>query len=126
MRIVGEVTTEGTMRIEGSIEGTVTAARSVIIGRDGEVIGDVVTQEAIIGGRVTGSVTAEGRLELQSSCVIDGEIRAPAQHLQLAEGARFSGRISMIEGEEAPLRALPTRTGDADREEDSPQAVGFA
>lgn len=106
MHIVGDLTTEGTVRVEGSVRGTIRAAKAVVLGKGGEIVGDVVTQDAVIGGRLSGSIVAESRLELQSTCVIDGEIRARAEHLKLDEGARFSGQIEMIDGEEPP-RALP-------------------
>ena len=106
--IVGDLTTEGTVRVEGRIEGTVRAGKTVIIGTTGEVVGDVLTQDAVIGGRVRGSVIAESRLELQSTCDIEGNIRARTQHLKLEEGARFNGQIQMLDGSEAPA-LLPSR-----------------
>jgi len=107
MQVNGDVVTDGTVRIEGRVEGTIRAARSVVLGRSGEVVGDIMTQDAVIGGRVIGSVMAETRLELQSTAVIEGEIRTPAQHLQLDEGACFNGQIRMIEESHEPMRALP-------------------
>lgn len=117
MHIVGDLMTEGTVRIEGRIEGTVRAARAVVLGKDGEVVGDIVAQDVIIGGRVAGTVQAENRLELQSTAVIEGEIRARAQHLQLDEGARFNGSVRMLEdGAEPPMRALPAESMPAETE----------
>ncbi|HEX8392089.1 MAG TPA: polymer-forming cytoskeletal protein [Longimicrobium sp.] len=109
MNIVGDVTTDGTVRVEGRVEGTIRAGKAVIIGRGGEVVGDLVTQDAVIGGRVRGTLVAESRLELQASSDIEGQIRAPAQHLVLEEGARFNGQIQMGDG--TPPAALPSRTG---------------
>ena len=106
-RVVGDVLSEGTVRIEGSVHGTVRAAQAVVLGRSGEIVGDVVAPEAVIGGVVSGSVTAEQRLELQSTGVVEGEISTRAQHLQINEGARFSGQIRMTDGHAEPLRALP-------------------
>lgn len=91
MRVVGDCETDGTLRIEGSVEGTVRAAKAVVIGKDGVVKGDVFTQDAIIGGRVAGAVVAESRLELQATCVIDGEIRA--RRIKLEEGGRINGSV---------------------------------
>ncbi|MEO5509536.1 MAG: polymer-forming cytoskeletal protein [Longimicrobiales bacterium] len=91
MKIVGDCDTEGTIRIEGTIQGTVRAGKAVVIGKDGMVNGDVTTQDAIIGGRVTGSVVAESRLELQATCVIEGEIRA--RRIKLDEGGMINGTI---------------------------------
>jgi cytoskeletal protein CcmA (bactofilin family) len=103
MRVDGDLTTDGTVRVEGSIHGTLRAGKAVVLGVSGEVVGDIFTQDAVIGGKVRGTVVAESRLELQSTCSVDGEIRARAEHLQLHEGARFSGQIQMLGEEIAPL-----------------------
>ena len=97
MKVVGDCETDGTLRIEGAVQGTVRAAKAVVIGRDGLVIGDVITQDAVVSGRVEGSVTAESRLELQASCQIDGEVHTP--RLQLEEGAVFNGSVNMKQNE---------------------------
>jgi cytoskeletal protein CcmA (bactofilin family) len=91
MKVTGDCETDGTLRIEGSIKGTIRAGKAVVIGKDGVVDGDIVTQDAIIGGRVTGAVVAESRLELQATCVIEGEIRA--RRIKLEEGGRVNGTV---------------------------------
>ena len=68
MRIVGDCETDGTVRIEGNVEGSVRAGKAVVVGKDGLVKGDIITQDAVISGRVQGTLTAESRLELQSTC----------------------------------------------------------
>ena len=108
MSITGDLVTEGTVRVEGRIEGTVRAGKAVIIGKGGEVVGDVITQDAVIGGRLRGTLVAESRLELQATSDIEGQIRAPAQHLQLEEGARFNGQIQMLD--HGQMAALPPGT----------------
>jgi cytoskeletal protein CcmA (bactofilin family) len=74
------------------------------------VEGDIYTQDAVIGGRVRGSVVAESRLELQATCDIEGVVHARAQHLHLEEGARFNGQIQMLDAD--GVRALPAVSGD--------------
>ena len=105
MQVEGDLVTDGIVRIEGRIRGTVRAGKAVVLGKEGEVLGDIYTQDAVIGGRVSGLVIAESRLELQSTSVVEGEIRARAEHLQLDEGARFNGQIQMIDGD------LPDKVG---------------
>jgi cytoskeletal protein CcmA (bactofilin family) len=100
-KVVGDCETDGTMRIEGVVEGKVRAGKAVVVGKDGVVKGDIMTQDAVIGGHVTGTVVAESRLELQSTCVIDGEIRA--RRIKLDEGGKVNGSVMM--GENAPGRA---------------------
>lgn len=91
MRVVGDCETEGTLRIEGSVQGKVVAGKAVVVGRDGTVKGDIFTQDAVIGGHVTGKVIAESRLELQETSVVDGEIHA--RRIKLEEGGRINGSI---------------------------------
>lgn len=91
MHVVGDCVTEGTLRVEGTVEGTVRAGKAVVVGKDGAVLGDITTQDAVIGGRVTGSIIAESRLELQATCVIEGEVRA--RRIKLDEGGRVNGKV---------------------------------
>ena len=99
-RIKGDCDTDGTLRVEGTVEGMIRAAKAVVVGKDGVVTGDITTQDAVIGGKVTGTVTAESRLELQATCVIDGEIRA--RRVKLDEGGRVNGTVAMGESVSRP------------------------
>ena len=96
MTVVGDAESDGTIRIEGRVEGTLRAEKSVVVGRSGEVVGDIITQDAVISGRVSGNITAESRLELQSTCNVNGELRS--RRVQLDEGAKFNGQMHMEEG----------------------------
>lgn len=95
MKVVGDCETDGTLRIEGSVEGSVRAGKAVVIGKDGLVDGHVITADAVIAGRVTGTVRADSRLEVQSSARIDGEVAA--RRMQLDEGAELNGTLRMGE-----------------------------
>lgn len=93
MKVVGDLETDGTVRIEGRVEGNVRAGKAVIVGREGVVAGDVRTQDAVIAGRVTGSVVAESRLELQATSRIEGDVST--RKLQLEEGGVLNGSVTM-------------------------------
>ena len=95
MQVIGGCQTDGTIRIEGSVEGTVRAGKAVVVGKDGSVDGEVFTQDAVISGRVSGVLVAESRLELQATCRIEGEVRA--RRMQLEEGAILNGTVKMGE-----------------------------
>lgn len=105
MRVVGDCMAEGTLRIEGTVEGTVQANKAVVVGKDGVVRGDINTQDAVIGGRVVGMVIAESRLELQSTCVIEGEVRA--RRIKLDEGGRVNGQVHIGDNAIAPQQPAP-------------------
>ena len=95
MKITGDVSCNGVIRVEGQIEGSVKGARQVLIGRQGMVKGDVHAREAIIGGRIEGSVTATERVEVQGTALINGDLFAKSMLVQ--EGGRINGAIRMEE-----------------------------
>lgn len=93
MKVVGDCETDGTIRVEGSVKGSLRAGKAVVVGKDGVVDGDIATQDAVISGRVTGTLVAESRLELQATCRVEGEVRA--RRMQLEEGAVLNGTVTM-------------------------------
>jgi cytoskeletal protein CcmA (bactofilin family) len=97
MRVVGDITADGVVKIEGTVVGTVRAARQVLVGKGGEVEGDVISREAIIGGEVRGSIRADERIEIQSTSVVHGDV--VAKRLLVQEGGEINGVVRMGEAE---------------------------
>lgn len=93
MTLVGDIETDGSLRIEGTVRGNVRAGKSVVIGKDGLVDGSIFTQDAVVAGRVSGGIHAESRLELQATSEISGEIEAP--RMQVEEGAKVQGQMAV-------------------------------
>ncbi len=98
------------------IEGNIRAGKAVVVGKDGLVQGNLFTQDAVVSGRVDGSVVAESRLEVQSTAVVTGDIRA--RRMQLEEGAALQGQVLVGErasqsaaGPPSGSSSLPTSTG---------------
>ena len=59
----GTLRSKGSVRIDGKIEGGVSA-EGVILGERGEVQGDISARTVVVGGKVTGNVHATESLEL--------------------------------------------------------------
>ena len=95
MQVVGDCVTEGTLRVEGSLLGSVYAGKAVVVGKEGMIRGEIRTNDALIAGEVSGTLMAASRLELQPTSRVDGKIRA--RRLQLEEGAVLNGEIQMGE-----------------------------
>jgi cytoskeletal protein CcmA (bactofilin family) len=93
MKIIGDCSSDGTIRVEGKVEGSVNAAKSVVVGQQGTVLGDIATQDAIVAGRVEGSIRADSRVELQSSCKVKGNIES--RRIKLDEGGQVDGQLKM-------------------------------
>ena len=90
--IKGEITSKGTVRIDGRFEGNVTAD-SIIVGGDGTILGDVATKSLIAAGRITGNVHATESVEIQPKGEVCGDIYT--QRLTVADGGVFEGRSYM-------------------------------
>jgi cytoskeletal protein CcmA (bactofilin family) len=122
MKVNGDVETEGTIRIEGRVEGTVRAGKAVVVGKDGKIKGDIFTQDAVVGGEVNGTIVAESRIELQATCVVDGEIRA--RRIQLDEGGRVNGRVHTGDVAKASSGSPSASSGSASGSSDSRPSSG--
>lgn len=88
----GTLRSKGSVRIDGKIEGGVSA-EGVILGDRGEVQGDISARTVVIGGKVTGNIHATESLELLAKSQVFGDLHAP--QLLIAEGAIFEGSCLM-------------------------------
>jgi cytoskeletal protein CcmA (bactofilin family) len=93
MTVIGDLETEGVVRIEGRIRGTVRAAAQVLVAAGAVIEGDLHTQEAVVAGQVSGAIHAGDRVELQASAVVTGDIVTP--RIAIVEGAKVSGEVKM-------------------------------
>lgn len=100
--IVGSITANASIRVEGEIHGKVVSSDLVTIGNTGSVEGDVEAKNLVVGGTVVGNLTAQDKLVLESRCSVTGDIRA--RRLVIDEGASFEGQCAMKEPKEgAPV-----------------------
>lgn len=99
MTVVGDCTTDGTIRVEGRVEGSIRAGKAVVIGKEGEVEGDVTTQDAVVSGTIKGTLHAASRIEMQGTARVDGEVQA--KRMQLEEGAVLNGAVHVGEAQMA-------------------------
>ncbi len=91
MVITGEVSTEGTIRVDGRIEGRLHRLGALIIGSAGVGVGDIEAAEVIVGGLVEGNIVAAGRVEVLASASVRGDIRTSA--MLLHEGGTVHGHM---------------------------------
>jgi cytoskeletal protein CcmA (bactofilin family) len=93
MKVTGDVSGEGELRIEGSVEGSVSSDGRVIVDASGEVLGDIEAAEVIASGKVSGKITASGAVRLESGCQILADVQAAT--ISLEEGGIVDGRLKM-------------------------------
>jgi cytoskeletal protein CcmA (bactofilin family) len=91
----GNLKVEHSLRVDGIVNGDVTSTDTLIVGVDGEIIGQVSVNNLILGGKVLGSVVASGRTALESKSKFQGDIKTGI--FVVDEGAIFDGKCSMTE-----------------------------
>lgn len=93
LSIHGDIETEGTIRVDGQLDGSIRRADIVVVGTGATVNGDISAREVIVGGTVHGNITATTRIELQPSAVVSGDIDAGA--IMIHEGCVVQGRLTV-------------------------------
>jgi len=92
-RVTGKLAFEGTVRIEGHVEGEISAQDTLIIGESAVVNAQITGASVVVHGRVTGDITARKRLEIRAPGKLFGNITTPS--LVIHEGVIFEGQCSM-------------------------------
>ena len=103
----GTLSVQGSLRVDGTLEGSVDNARHVIVGTDGKIVGDVTAQIVVCGGAIEGNVCAD-MLEVLAAASIKGDIRA--KKMIVEEGGRIDGQCSIGGGEESAASEKEDKT----------------
>lgn len=103
LTVTGDLGTEGVVKVEGMVKGTIRAGTQTLVAPGARVQGDIHTAEAVIGGRVEGNVHATDRVEVQATAEIQGDVIT--RRVVVLEGGTVNGSIKMgpsIEPEPGP------------------------
>lgn len=92
-KIKGEITSQGTIRIEGAVEGQVNSGDTIVVQETGQVKADLIGGQVVISGEVHGNVFAHERLEITAQGKVVGDITSP--RISIAEGVLFEGKCTM-------------------------------
>ncbi len=89
-RLEGTVMSQGSLRVDGHLEGEVIGGGDVFIGQDATVVARIKARNVVVAGHVRGNIEAEGKLEIEATGVVEGDIEVT--HLIVVEGGRLEGR----------------------------------
>lgn len=98
-RIEGNLSFSGGLRVDGEINGNVSAAldkpSTLVLSEHGRVNGEISVTHLVINGTVVGSVSAAEYLELQNKAKVVGDVRYKTLEIQL--GAIVEGKLLHLE-----------------------------
>ncbi|MGD8532424.1 MAG: polymer-forming cytoskeletal protein [Gammaproteobacteria bacterium] len=94
-RVVGHLSFEGGLHVDGSVEGNISAPpgveAAVSISSTGTVEGNVEAPEVVLNGTVKGDVFASERVELGSTARVVGNV--VYNLIEMAIGAEVNGKL---------------------------------
>ena len=94
LKIVGSVTAEGLVEVNGQIEGELHGT-SLVIARGAHINGVIAAERVVVDGKVEGPIQG-GEVILKSQAHVVGDIHH--QSLAIERGAYFDGRSVQIRG----------------------------
>ena len=97
-QIKGTISAGGTVRVDGRVEGEITAKGDIIVGEAGEVKAQIKARNANIAGIVYGDMDVDDKLELSPTAKLYGDIKTGT--LIIGEGAVFKGACEMRHGKD--------------------------
>lgn len=100
-RVEGKLRFDGSVRIDGQVDGEIEAQDSVIVGETAVVTAQIKAGTIIVKGRINGDVIASKRVELQAPGKLVGNITTPS--LVIHEGVLFEGHCSMGSGADSKV-----------------------
>jgi cytoskeletal protein CcmA (bactofilin family) len=96
----GNIRVEHSLRVDGVVKGDVNTTDTLVIGKDGQVIGNIKVKSLILGGKLKGNARVSDIIVLESKSEFNGEMITTK--LIIDEGAIFDGKCSMGQTDENP------------------------
>lgn len=89
----GVVNFDGTVRIDGRLEGEIHTKGTLIIGEHAVIKGIITAGTIVSGGKIQANITAIDKIQLLKTGILIGDVRSPAFCME--DGARFQGMCDM-------------------------------
>ena len=91
--IVGDVSTNGDIRIDGVLTGNLKTKGKVVIGETGSIKGEISCKNSVVEGSVDGKISVSELLTLKATSLLKGDINT--RKLAIEPGAKFTGHCNM-------------------------------
>lgn len=119
----GKMGFEGMARLDGRFEGEIFSGDMLIIGETATVNAEINVTTLVIDGKVSGNVSASGKIEIHSTGKLYGNITTPT--IVIEEGGLFDGTCKMGKEVEAKRKVTSIKEKEVGREKEvEEEAVG--
>ena len=110
VEIVGTVKSNGSIRLDGKLEGELQCGGNAVLGKNAQVKGNVTATSVSIEGKINGNILAKDKIEMKASATVNGDIKA--RRLSVEDGVTFVGRSEVNPNSQpvpAPQPNVPQR-----------------
>jgi cytoskeletal protein CcmA (bactofilin family) len=107
----GVITYDGTVRIDGQLDGEIHTEGTLVVGEEAVITAKVSAGTIVCKGRITGDIVAKEKVRLLAPAILSGSVKTPM--LSMEEGVLFNGSSEMARAE---VRELPRETREIGRE----------
>jgi|GEM_PF-832609 len=121
----GRFRIETGVRVDGVLKGELISSGTLIVGESGVIEADVKVREALVSGRIVGTLEAEEKVHLQSQASFMGKLKTRV--LIVEEGATFKaeceagGEIQVTEVPQPAISRSATNGSASSQEERADQ-----
>jgi cytoskeletal protein CcmA (bactofilin family) len=91
--IIGDITSNGDVRIDGTLKGNIAISGKLVVGPSGNITGDIQCQNADISGEIHGKISVGELLVLKASAKLLGDILT--NKISIEPNATFTGTCNM-------------------------------
>lgn len=96
-RVIGEVSSEEDLIVDGELEGKLRLGNRLTIGPGSKVTADIKAKEVEVFGSLKGNVEAKERIAIHAGATIVGDIKTAG--IVIDDGAYFKGGIDICRNE---------------------------
>ena len=104
----GVLSFEGTIRVDGKVDGEVVSKDTLIAGDEAYLQGEITVGTIISSGKIVGNINAVQKVHILAPGVIEGNIKTPK--LIIEEGVTFDGKCEMASEKKATEQKVVSLT----------------
>ena len=103
----GAINYQGTVRIDGKLEGEIHTTGVLIVGQGAVIEAKIEAGTIICKGKIVGDIVAREKIQLVSPAMLNGSVKTPS--LSMGEGVLFNGTCEM-----GPIEKKSSSYGNSD------------
>ncbi len=89
----GEFKSDGSVRVDGEVEGQIDIKGDLVVGDKGRIRGDALVANILVVGKVEGNIMSRGCIEITPTGYVKGGVQCKS--FIVVEGGKFQGNCKM-------------------------------